>query len=92
VRYDPWINIASSADPIFGFTDQFAIRWRGQILITTPGLTTFSLTSDDGSRLYIDNSAAPLVDNGGLHPMLQQSGSIWLAAGYHDIRVEYLRT
>ena len=36
--------------------DNFALKFEGYINITTGGNYTFYLNSDDGSRLYIDNS------------------------------------
>src|SRR5205823_15020154 len=35
-----------------GTTNNFAARWTGMINITQPGPTTFTTTSDDGTRLY----------------------------------------
>jgi hypothetical protein len=48
---------------------------------------TFALTSDDGSRLFIDGEV--VVDNDGLHGAEERRGDIALAAGWHAIRVEW---
>jgi len=41
--------------------DTFSVRWRGEIEATASETYTFFLTSDDGSRLYLDGSL--LIDN-----------------------------
>ena len=40
------------------------LQLTGTLLITQAGEYTFYLTSDDGSRLWLDNEV--LIDNGGL--------------------------
>lgn len=67
--------------------DDFGLRFRGKIRILTAGTYTFHLTSDDGSRLLIDNSV--LINNDGLHAVRTVSGSRNLSVGYHDIEVQY---
>ena len=67
----------------------FAIEYTGRFWIDKPGLYRFELTSDDGSRLYIDDQLA--VDNDGIHPQLTKSESIDLAGGIHSIRVQYFQ-
>ena len=49
----------------------------------------FALTSDDGSRLMIDDQT--VVDNDGVHPVSTQSGTIELGGGIHKIRVQYFQ-
>ncbi|MHC4425092.1 MAG: PA14 domain-containing protein [Planctomycetota bacterium] len=65
--------------------DDFGFRFSGQIDIATAGDYTFYTTSDDGSQLFIDG--AMLVDNDGTHGMVEQSGTVNLTAGLHDIVV-----
>src|SRR5262249_19768710 len=51
-----------------GVTDRyewFAIDYTGRFWIDKPGTYRFSLESDDGSRLYIDDPL--LINNDGLH-------------------------
>jgi hypothetical protein len=50
----------------------FAAKWIGNIEIKTAGRYTFSTTSDDGSRLWINNQM--VVDNGGYHAAQNKSG------------------
>ncbi len=75
-----------------GVTDVFewfAIDYTGRFWIEAPGEYLFFLTSDDGSRLYIDGKK--VVDNDGTHPPEEKDGKIKLKQGVHDIRVEYFQ-
>ena len=67
--------------------DGFYIRWKGKIKIPTNGHYTFSLRSDDGSRLFLDDQL--VVDNGGVHGWAEKSGAINLSAGLHEFSAEY---
>ncbi len=67
----------------------FAIDYKGQIYIQKPGLYTFSLLSDDGSRLLIDNR--PVINNDGIHPPVEKRGSVYLSRGLHNIEVQYFQ-
>ena len=49
--------------PDFGEMDNFVMRWRGSLTVTTPGEYSFQTTSDDGSMVYIDRQL--VVDNDG---------------------------
>jgi putative heme-binding domain-containing protein len=67
--------------------DRFALRFTGLIQIPKAGKYTFFTASDDGSRLYIGKNQ--VVNNDGLHGMVEKSGTISLAAGSHPIVVTY---
>ena len=67
----------------------FAIDYTGRFWIEKPGLYRFALTSDDGSRLDIDDRT--VVDNDGIHPAYTKSGSVELSGGIHRIRVQYFQ-
>jgi len=75
-----------------GVTDRyewFAIDYSGRFWIDKPGLYHFELTSDDGSRLYIDDQL--LVNNDGLHAPETRMGDLPLTDGIHRIRVSYFQ-
>jgi hypothetical protein len=67
--------------------DNFSVRWDGHVNVAEPGKYTFFLTSDDGSRLFVDDNLA--VDNWGNHSELTLAGTVQLEAGVHAVRVEY---
>lgn len=68
--------------------DYFAMRFTGYFDIQSVGGYTFYLSSDDGSRLYIDGVL--LIDNDGQHSVTEESGYKYLLTGRHSITVEYL--
>ena len=70
-----------------GRADNVGAVWTGWVRIDEPGTYTFSVESDDGSRLFIGDTM--LVDNDGLHGMVDRSGTIALAPGKHAIRIEF---
>ncbi len=69
------------------FTPPASIRWDGYLKVPKTGEYSFFLTSDDGSRLWIDDVL--LIDNWGEHAADTKAASATLAGGYHRIRVEY---
>ncbi|ROT31772.1 family 16 glycoside hydrolase [Micromonospora sp. HM5-17] len=81
----PVIDWHTAAD--FGFEDNFVTHALGNINIPAAGAYTFRLTSDDGSRLYIDD--ALVIDHDGLHGATSKDGTVTLTEGYHALRVEY---
>ncbi len=67
--------------------DYFGFTFDGYINISTDGAYTFYTQSDDGSSLWIDGNQ--VVNNDGLHGVVEKSGTICLEAGYHTIEVAY---
>ena len=69
--------------------ENFAIRFRGELAVDTPGLYHFGLYSDDGSKLYIDGTL--VVDNDGIHAAMGKRGSIKLTTGMHPVEIHYFQ-
>ena len=59
----------------------------GYTLVPEDDLYIFALTSDDGSKLLIDDKV--VVDNDGLHGTQERRGTAPLAKGWHKIQVEW---
>jgi outer membrane protein OmpA-like peptidoglycan-associated protein len=75
-----------------GVTDRFewfAIDYQGRIMLPQEGTYLFRLTSDDGSKLFIDGQL--VVDNDGIHGPGAADGEATLQAGLHDVRVQYFQ-
>lgn len=70
--------------------DDYGLVFDGFIDIPRPGVYTFQIASDDGSRLYIDSEQ--VVDNDGIHAQRAASGRIALARGFHRIRVVFFES
>ncbi len=62
-------------------------RYAGFIDIPHDDIYIFTLVSDDGSRLLINRTV--VIDNDGLHGSQGREGTIALAAGTHEIEVEW---
>lgn len=67
--------------------EQFGLRYRGLVNAQESGSYSFHLTSDDGSKLYIDGKL--VVDNDGVHPLRQANESVRLEAGDHNFTLLY---
>ncbi len=67
--------------------DQFAIKYSTYLQIDTPGAYKFYVTSDDGSKLYINGDM--VVDNDGGHGAIERSGTVELEKGRVFLEVEY---
>ena len=52
--------------------ENFAVRFRGVLAVDTPGRYVFWLLSDDGSKLYIDDTL--VIDNDGVHGITRNKG------------------
>jgi PKD repeat protein len=69
-----------------GRQDNFSVTWDGYLLVPSEADYSFTLTSDDGSWLWIDE--VQLINNGGLHSSTAITRSTHLLAGYHHIVVK----
>lgn len=85
----PAINFSSTTGPFAtsGRNDNVGAVFNGLVNIPASGLYTLSLTSDDGSKLFLGNTL--LIDNDGLHGMATKTATVGLAAGAHAVRIEY---
>jgi hypothetical protein len=67
----------------------FGIQYRGSVAIKKPGLYTFRLLSDDGSKLYVDSNL--VIENDGIHAPKSKTGEIYLSPGTYPLRVDYFQ-
>jgi len=70
--------------------EDFAFVFDGFINIIETGVYTFYLSSNDGSRLILDDQK--MLDNDGKHTMEEKSLSIALSSGLHKISVQYFQS
>jgi hypothetical protein len=70
-----------------GNGETYAVRFTTTLNVTTGGTYTFTTTSDDGSRLFVDG--VRIVDNDGLHSSRLRTGSTVLGPGEHDIVIVF---
>lgn len=67
--------------------DFYGLDFSGYIKVPQSGIYTFYTESDDGSRMWIDNQV--VIDNDGLHSLIEKSYVVALAAGFHSVRVSF---
>jgi uncharacterized protein YegP (UPF0339 family) len=80
----PTIDLSGT---VFGIEDFFVSEVTGNINIATAGSYTFRLTSDDGSRMRIDDTL--VINNDGLHGPTPVEATLTLSTGYHSLRIEH---
>ncbi len=77
--------------PVAGVPGQnFSVRWTGRLMAPGTGEYLLDLSSDDGSRLYVDGKM--VIDNWGEHGLEVRSCKMHLIKGkFYDIRVDYFQ-
>ncbi|MGC5561841.1 ricin-type beta-trefoil lectin domain protein [Streptomyces sp. FR-108] len=81
----PVIDWSSDAD--FGFSANFVSQTIANLNVPTAGTYTFRLTTDDGSRLLVDDQL--VISHDGLHGAEPKDGNVVLTAGYHSVRIDH---
>lgn len=69
--------------------NNYGLKFSGYINVPTNGAYRFHVTSDDGSKLFIDNEL--IVDNDGAHPAKEVSGMTNLKAGLHPFTLYFFQ-
>lgn len=69
--------------------ERFGLRYRGVIEVPADGVYRFSLSSDDGARLLVDD--AVLIDRDGPQSPGVTHGSVGLARGAHAFELRYFQ-
>lgn len=72
-----------------GLVEWFGIKFTGKLIISASGEYSFYIGSDDGSKLYINDSL--IVNNDGTHGYREVGGKIQLTQGEYKIRVDYFQ-
>ncbi len=90
-RVDAQVNFEETEKRFAGtrLSENFCVRWSGVIRCPQDSIYVFDTESDDGSQLFIDGKL--VVDNGGLHGMRQRQGRVKLAAGDHELRLDFIQ-
>lgn len=67
----------------------FTLSASGYLYLEKDDNILLQLTSDDGSRLYLDGRM--LIDNDGPHGMNAMEAEVALRAGYHALQIDYFQ-
>ena len=78
-------EVVGSVGPLTAPGEKVAFVYRGFVRVERDEMYRFALTSDDGSKLWIDGQL--VVDHDGLHGATEKQGAIALQQGLHAIEV-----
>ena len=67
--------------------DRVALRFKTTLVVPRDGFYSFFLKSDDGSKMYINGKE--VLNNDGLHPVIEKVTRVALRKGGVPIQVEY---
>ena len=68
--------------------DSFSVKWTTNFTAPKSGYYSFQVTSDDGTRLYLEDSL--LINNWGKHAPTSKSAAIYLEKGEtNKLKIEY---
>ncbi|HWB07458.1 MAG TPA: PA14 domain-containing protein [Verrucomicrobiales bacterium] len=71
-----------------GMSEHFGVQFDGVVETQEEGNYQFALSSDDGSRLYVDGRQ--IINDDGIHPANDlKLGRVRLGKGPHTVRVDY---
>ena len=68
----------------------FALEVVGNLKIDRSGIYTFYLSSNDGSRLFLNNNM--IIDNDGEHGTEEKSADFFLEPGLNELKVHYFQS
>ena len=99
---DPVINFADAADAIgapfspgsFPTTGTFSAEWTGYFYAPVTANVTFTLISDDGSRLYFNGATTPVINSFvNQSPTITNSAPISVVAGtFYPVTIDYFNS
>lgn len=69
--------------------EYYAVRCFAKLKVTTGGTHTFSITSDDGMRVLLNN--AVVLSDDGLHAPRTQASTAILYSGLYDLEVQWFQ-
>jgi hypothetical protein len=90
-RVEPYVEfVASTGGPsVLAGVDNFSAKFKGKIRARFTGNHTLTLTSDDGSRLYVYNLAVPIIDQFTSGPHTGTATIALTAGQFYDIEVHW---
>ena len=87
-RIEPGIALRTMVSPLPGLpADRWSARWKGFLFFPQPGDWQICSESDDGSRVYLNNTL--MVDNWGLHATRRKCHELRVERGWYPLRVEF---
>ena len=71
-----------------GNLENWGALFTGKYFVSTAGLQSFTVASDDSTRLFIDGVPV-IINEGGQGGAFGLTNTISLSAGYHDLKLQY---
>ncbi len=84
-----WANGTPMIPGVASSVSNVLIVWSGKLIVPHAGNYIFYTTSDDGAALRLDNQF--VINDWVGHTASISTGTVALAAGQHDIRVDYFQ-
>jgi len=84
-----WANGTLLIPGVASSVSNVLIVWSGKLIVPHAGTYIFYTTSDDGAALRLDNQF--VINDWVGHTASTSTGTVALAAGQHDIRVDYFQ-
>ncbi|MHB0856008.1 MAG: PA14 domain-containing protein [Anaerolineae bacterium] len=84
----PGDTMAFPPSGVVGPSGVFSVRWTRAVLLTE-GTHTWKAEVDDGCRVWLDDQPAPFIDDWSEGGMRQITASVYAAAGWHVLRMEF---
>lgn len=79
---------AAPPDPRFGRTEEYSVRWLGNLVPQATDTYTLMASSDDGVRVYLDGKL--LVSDWSTHGPSEDTATVRLVAGHkYAMKIEY---
>lgn len=82
-------QLEAGTDGFGDFRDNFGAQAEGYLFLEKDDNVVLQLSSDDGSRLYVDGQL--LINHDGWHGSTPKEAEVALRAGYHPIRIDYFQ-
>ncbi len=82
-------KVEAGAEDFGDLKENFGMQGTGYLFLEKDDNVVFQLSSDDGSRLFVDGQEIITYD--GPHGMEPREAEIALRAGYHPIRIDYFQ-
>jgi beta-glucosidase len=70
-------------------SENFSVRWKGQVTISAAGAYRLAANTDDGARVFVDGKK--VIDDWSTHATKTNLVSLPLSQGKHDVVVEYFQ-
>jgi beta-glucosidase len=80
---------SETTPPAPGLTENYSVRWTGEVSAPTPGAYDFLTNTDDGVRVSVDGKV--VIDDWKEHATTTNKATLHLDMGRHPVVIEYFQ-